>query len=134
MLIFSNNTKQRKGFLPEGQSRKLVVPTYHLHRNTRNRGNFGWKIKWFTALCLGSFRSYGLCLWQCNCFSTLFQSVQLTLISFIAGHSPTTSNFIFYVYALDFHWGDLWSHPQNFPIQPESQNQNFHPGFPKIWY
>ena len=40
MLIFSNNTKPRKGFLPKGQSRKLVVPTYHLHRNTRNRGNF----------------------------------------------------------------------------------------------
>ena len=80
MLIFSNNTKPRKGFLPKGQSRKLVVPTYHLPRNTRNRGNFGWKIKWFMALCLGSFRSYGLCLWQCNNYSVLVCSADFDIL------------------------------------------------------
>ena len=66
-------------------SRNTRVDTYHLHAKTENSG---LKIKWFSPLRLGSLWFEAMqFFWSC-------WPVQLKRLFFVAGHSPTRSNFI----------------------------------------
>ena len=63
--------------------------TYYLHGKT---GNSGCTIKWFAPFRFEGSENMDCDLRRCN-FS-IVKSVQLTWICFVAGRSPTTSNFL----------------------------------------
>ena len=72
------------------KSNTQITGIYHLHEKS---GNYGWKIKWFAPFRMGNFTKNKL-RFEGMQFLYTFRFVELICKYFVAGRSPTTSNFI----------------------------------------